>query len=452
MLTALLLLCVFACFAMVLFLGRRGWFQPAIMFLLSAILDVFFPAIYWLHLGQVNNPDWLPLLNFSQINDAVIFYIPFFALFMAALLVSDRQKPIRYEISTDLKALERRVLMVAALVLALTFLKMALEIISRGGLEAWFWSRFIFSTIGDGGAEHGLLAILPVRDMFQALAGLGFFYRNKFQRRWLFGVLFPTLAVLLAMLTFLRGSVLTCTITLIFAEVMRRKMEGSFHGVPHSRTVKSRQTATVLACIAIMAFGIYGYGSVRDGFRGAVSGGVEEGDAVAAPTFLTAGHGLLGLAHILSNYGAGTDWLYGKTYIDMALLPVPRAIYPSKPDWYGIDDITRGMGWPETTQSAVTMPGEAYANFGIWGLFMAIPLGLLFGALNRVVTATQVGTLLLGPTMFFQIPAVANWMAFTGIMNSLPLVALVLMVVLYINGSHRRVDSAWAGESLSVKG
>lgn len=429
LLTTLLILSLFVCLGSVAFLGLRNWFQPAIMFLLSAVVDVFFPALYWMHVGQVNNPDWVPLLNVDQINTAIIFYIPFLAIFIAALLAFDRHAVPQPEVKVDLKAVESRLLLITGFMLFLTLLKLVVDVVDRGGIEEWFWSRFIFSTVNEDGADHGFLVALPARDMFQALMGLGFFYRHQFKRHRLFGVVFPAVAMVLAMLTFLRGSVLTCSITLIFAEIMRRR-----HGRTEADSVPAIHPKALLISGLIVFMGIYGYGSIRDGFRGAAAGGVEDSESVAAPTFLTAGHGLLGLSHILANYGHGVAYLNGKTYIDMALLPVPRFIYTSKPDWYGIDDITRGMGWPDTTQSAVTMPGEAYANFGLWGLLMAIPLGMMLGVMNRVATTNLITTLLLGPTLFFQIPAVANWMAFTGIMNSLTLFVLTWIAAMYVHG------------------
>src|SRR5436190_23946351 len=48
-------------------LWRRHAFHPATFFLLLATVDVFFPAIYWMLNGQVDNPEWLPLLNEEKI-------------------------------------------------------------------------------------------------------------------------------------------------------------------------------------------------------------------------------------------------------------------------------------------------------------------------------------------------------------------------------------------------
>ena len=111
----------------------------------------------------------------------------------------------------------------------------------------------------------------------------------------------------------------------------------------------------------------------------------------------------------------------------MLLLPVPRTIYTSKPEWYGIDDITRGMGWPPTTQYAVTMPGEMYANFGFLGAPLIALFGMIFGAFYRKRLDPRflfVYAMILLPSMF-----VTFWMSFTGFMNVIFKVPIYLLLV-----------------------
>jgi hypothetical protein len=120
----------------------------------------------------------------------------------------------------------------------------------------------------------------------------------------------------------------------------------------------------------------------------------------------------------------------GRTIIDMLLLPIPRAIWTAKPVWYGIDDITRSMGWPESTQSAVTMPGELYANFAVWGLPLMWIYGWLFGVM-RTYRFDPVVRYIYG---FILVPMMLPtfWMAFTGFVNQLapvPAVALALWLL-----------------------
>jgi len=138
------------------------------------------------------------------------------------------------------------------------------------------------------------------------------------------------------------------------------------------------------------------------------------------------GQGLNGVAYVVSAYSSSTPYFWGKTYLDMLLLPVPRWIYSSKPDWYGIDDITRAMGWPDTTQSAVTIPGEAFANFGWFGLPVALVFGVIFWALYALSARAATRNLVIFPSVTFYVLFVTNWMSMTGLMNQLlPLLCVV---------------------------
>lgn len=418
--------------ALAIVLRKSNPFHPVIFLLLLAAVDVLFPAIYWSHYGQVDNPPWLNPLSADTIQAALCYYTIFLVLLTVSFLAVQKDSSPRFDPAESQRA-PNRLRTAAWALFTLTLVKMVLEIFAFGGVDAWLLSRIVFASTADAEMLTGpgsILAALPLRDAFQAVVGVGFFYRKRLGSK-LFGFFFPAAALGLAALTFLRGSMLAWAITLIFAEVMRRRCEYRAH-----RKWSGRQIRFALVAAAAVVLSIYVYGSFRDSLRGAASGGDEAAPELAIPSFLTVGHGLLGVSHIVAEYGQSVGFLWGKTYFDMLLLPVPRAIYPSKPQWYGIDDITRGMGWPETTQSAVTMPGEAFANFGYVGLLMALPLGLLLGLLQRVAVAHQMRFLMLGPTIFFQIVSVANWMSFTGIMNALPLVVILLFLSAWIrNGT-----------------
>lgn len=415
------------------FVWRRNPFHPTIFFVLFACVDVFFPALYWEQYGQVGNPEWLTPLTSEKVYSAILFYSIFFFIFITSFLVTEGRLRPNFRRTQPSVAIHTRLPAALYILLALTLVKLGIEIQSRGGLDAWIFSKVVFAVNGSNiGAEDSLgpLTALPLRELFQASVGLAFFYRRHLRSTWLFTYVFPVIAVLLAMATFLRGTVLFCLISLVFAEFMRQLV------APKASTSKIRTRKTLGAvAVALLAgfFSIYLYGAVRDGFRDAAKQDESVEFILATPTFLTAGHGLLGVSHILAEYGHSVNYLSGKTYIDMLLLPVPRSIYTSKPAWYGIDDITRGMGWPESTQSAVTMPGEAFANFGVFGIILAIPLGMVFGWTQRIVRSDPVRLMLLGPTLFFQVTSVASWMSFTGIMNSAPVLAILFVVAFYFN-------------------
>lgn len=435
LISSLALVSILLAMVLILAVWKKNQFHPAIFFLLFACVDVFFPAIYWTHFGQVNNPEWLPLLSQDKILAAIACYSSFLFVFIACMIAVDGKVRPRLENVALSASVLPRLPTVLWILLTLTLVKTVSEMVSYGSIGAWFWSRLIFAAVADGEGSPspggGLLGTLPLRDIFQATVGLAFFYRRQLKNPWLFTYLFPVLALALAMATFLRGAVLTCAITLVFAGVMQHKI--TQHAPVKTKQSSARRPNPLMIAVIAGVLSIYLYGSIRDSFRGAASGTEDAATELAAPTFLTAGHGLLGLSHIVAEYGQSVDFLWGKTYLDMMLLPVPRSIYPSKPAWYGIDDITRGMGWPESTQSAVTMPGEAFANFGAFGLLISIPLGMAFGWLQRLVRSNPIRFLLLGPTLFFQVASVTSWMSFTGIMNAVPLMALLFALAAYLS-------------------
>lgn len=424
------------CSALLIFaIWRHNKFHPVIFFLLFAIVDVYFPAIYWAQYGQVDNPAWLPLLSENEIQIAIIYYSLFLLIFVFSFLAIEGGKTPHFSNTSLPMEMQAKIRKALWILLFLTLAQIVFEITSYSSLKSWFWAKFIFNSSTE--TKDALLKGLPLRDVFQASVGLAFFYRRKLGQPRLFGVFFPTIAMLLAMAIFLRGAVLACAVTLIFAEIMRRKAE-QMDKRPAMSSSNHRSMRLMIVVVGVLI--IFGYGSIRDNFRSEVSDIVDSNAELVMPTFFTAGHGLLGVSHIVANYGQSVDFLWGKTYFDMMLLPMPRIIYTTKPDWYGIDDITRGMGWPESTQSAVTMPGEAYANFGWVGLLAAIPLGVAFGWLQRLIIRNELRFLLLGAVIFFQMVSVANWMSFTGIMNLALRVFLIFALSAYISISSKRTN------------
>jgi hypothetical protein len=141
------------------------------------------------------------------------------------------------------------------------------------------------------------------------------------------------------------------------------------------------------------------------------------------------GDGLDGLTAILYHYDSKCVFLNGRTIIDSLLLPIPRLLWAEKPSWYGIDTITRAMGWPTTTQSAVTIAGEGYANFGPVGIGLALILGGVLGVmahLRKVMPFMAIYCFVLLPGIF-----TTMWMSTIGFINSyfrVPILAVVVML------------------------
>ena len=114
----------------------------------------------------------------------------------------------------------------------------------------------------------------------------------------------------------------------------------------------------------------------------------------------------------------------------MMLLIIPRSVYTSKPDWYGVSDISRGMGGPDSTQDAITVPGEAYANFGPIGISLVIIFGALYGFFYGYKNHPRFRY----AYAFIVIPSVFPlfWMSFTEFVNNmlvLPFAIVVLTLV-----------------------
>jgi hypothetical protein len=166
----------------------------------------------------------------------------------------------------------------------------------------------------------------------------------------------------------------------------------------------------------------------------------KEGASVEVSRVLR-GEGLIGLSAILGYYPEHHPFLGGKTIHDILLLPVPRAIWKDKPAWYGVSDITAGYGEPSGTVSAVTMPGELYANYGVAGLAGMTIYGLVFGFIHVYRRGARLSLLyafLLLPLVF-----ACFWMGLTGFVNqalSVPVGAALLFFIIPSKRLRRRTS------------
>jgi hypothetical protein len=179
------------------------------------------------------------------------------------------------------------------------------------------------------------------------------------------------------------------------------------------------------------------YGAVRTAIENEVKGN-ESNEVSVIYSVLNQGSGLQGISSVMRRYGNDLDFLMGKTYIDMMLLPIPRTIYTSKPTSYGVQDISLDMGWTGrdgtvSNEAAITLPGEAYANFGWFGLSIALLYGAFFGLLLRFIHNMGGIYIVLYPTVVIPVIIMSNWMAFTGTMNRLLPSLIIFFMVLIIS-------------------
>lgn len=92
-------------------------------------------------------------------------------------------------------------------------------------------------------------------------------------------------------------------------------------------------------------------------------------------------------AFIMDHYG-DRPYRYGSSYLVWLAMPIPKLLWPDRPDISEMDDFVKGQIYGrEVTQGGYPpgMIGEAYINFGYFGVLF-IPF--LLGALQRFVYVT----------------------------------------------------------------
>ena len=372
-------------------------------------------------------PIWAKEINLNDIMNGVIYYSVYLLLFIFFIIIGNQIFKFRNSNLPDLtRKLDNKILIHTSFLVLLSCLKIANDIYSVGGFNNYLLKSAVLSVTSDSMNNNeqsgSFFTRLPIISFFQAFVGLAFFYRKSSRYKFLNTWIFPILSVLFSLTTLLRGSLIYVFVVLIIAEILRRNPKGFYIKF---RSILKINKNVIITLISIILF-VSVFGAIRDNFRSEISGSDNSKNNITIiPNFLSQGSGLMGVSAIVQNYGNTVEFLNGKTFIDMILLPVPRNIYKSKPEWYGIDDISRGMGWPETTQSAVTMPGEAFANFGIYGILLAIPFGLLFGIADKFIKRDRVYLVIIGPIFYFQMLSVTNWMSFTGLMSSLMIIIAI---------------------------
>lgn len=90
-------------------------------------------------------------------------------------------------------------------------------------------------------------------------------------------------------------------------------------------------------------------------------------------------------AQAIKDYGPRFHYLHGQSYIAVAVNPVPRVFWHTKPGGYAaVNSANLGFGYGSTTTSGWL--GEAYANFGWAGIpIVGLIAGVLMGILDVFV-------------------------------------------------------------------
>jgi hypothetical protein len=410
---------------------------PWSLFLALAVYDVLAPAAVMLAFGLGTQPDYIdPQLNLV-FPRAVLLFTTGAILFGIAYHLVDTLAPAATRQGTSPSVVgwtirEPVAIALYCLMFTLQVVAFRAAVAEAGSLVDWGRVALTTRFRSDELTELSFAARVSSKiGMPVLLAMTGVLFQLRARRPLVYGVLLPILTFVLASLTLLRGNVLNLMLGLSVIAAGPAMVRGAVAS-PQRRGNGNRLLLGAVAVFLVV--------SVIRNLLTDWAWGVE-GDSGTVGTELVKlfrGDTLIGIASIMNVYGTQQPLLAGKTIVDMALLPVPRAIYTSKPAWYGIDDITRAMGWPTSTQSAVGMPGELFANFAYIGVIGMIVYGVAF-ALFRRLRGSEPGQVVYG---FVLLPAMfaTFWMGFTGFVSQLSTVPVLLLVfaVVYSRGTAAR--------------
>lgn len=458
---------LYTCFAIVmilffvvviLFVAKRTGelVNPLFIFAVLSIVDIYIPSIIFLNLGINGLPPWIQIDNYHIGLTLLLFsgaaFLFCFGYFITLFFSrkKSRQQSIDYWKSNDVNLK----MLLCALIFSGSWYLLSLwnNVTQTGSLSQYLGSKFYLrwegSTQEYSSAFWAILMKIAPTMMNVSLICIGilFYLRKRYNRQLLWGLVLPVIGWLFTITTFFRGTQLLYFLGLFTVEVFRLKDENISLQAILLNVIKGQRKKKYIYIILVLAVIFFaGYGAVRS-FFSAKEWGSSIGFGTAIMKEVTKnfqGSALTGLSSIVQSYPKNLDYLDGKTIKDMLLLPVPRSIWPSKPEWYGIDDITRGMGWPPSTQSAVSMPGEFYANFGPMGILLMFFYGIVFGLIFSYRNSSKLKFIY--PFKLLSLMFVTFWMSFTGFMNSiiqLPILIAFMYLIIRKRSSNKNNSGA----------
>jgi len=416
---------------------------PWTLYLLVAVMDIYAPGILFL-VHEI--PEQAPyVVSFSQedLVVALIWFtisIPIWAIgyFGARPKWSTKTKPDTMQWSLEIGRLY--FFLVFSGGWYVTYL--LVDIVNNGSLVEYFMLK-VLRNYGSrveyaNAAEAILFQLAPIMlTIFVMLVGVLFFLRKKYAHPFLWGAILPVVGWLLVSTTFFRGSQIGYFLSLFVLEWQRKMDENAFYSkaLLVDKSASGKRTKNRVFILILLASVLFvSYGTIRNYYNSSSETqynplSVNESILLEGIRSIR-GEGLIGFTRIINGYPNSVDYLLGKTYLDMTLLIIPRSIYTSKPEWYGVSDISRGLGGPDSTQDAVTVPGEAYANFGPIGISLVMIFGALYGFLCRYENHPRYRYVY----AFIVIPSIFPffWMSLTGLVNNmlaLPFAMVVLALV-----------------------
>lgn len=404
-------------------------FTPWTIFSALSIIDIYIPAFLALSInGKLSAASWMvPIEPETTAEAALIFSIGH--IFFSIGYFSIKNKPKQKTHFTINIKVAYSIFFISTLIYLLS---LYLEISRSGGLSEYISYKLL--TRWD---PNHIQSLTPFEELIATLTpsllnisliitGILFYHAEKINKKPLLKITLVLVGFAVCSTTFFRGTYIKFIIGLTCAAILAKKER-----LPEQIFLKNSTATTkkiLLATVLIFVF----TGALRQYFSAQEWGNEESPKsqitAIEKIQSAFSGSGLIGLGSIVENYGTKIDYLYGKTIYDVMLRPIPRFLYPSKPQWYGIDDITRGLGWPESTQSAVTPQGEFFANFGLAGILAMTILGVTFSYLTKLFSSSTRKQFLY---FFIILPSVTTtfWMSFTGLMNSILTLPIAFLAI-----------------------
>ena len=415
------------------------------VFFLFEFVDILVPAIVTLVTGiKPLQPPWVDDFSHAAIARALLFAVVALSLFWLSYILGSKLVFVRRPPRLGDAAMGRmsvpRILMALGLCYA-AFLANQVQLIQQyGGLQSYIDTfvklRRTLELADRSFIETAILtASLTARDLILMLTAVLFALRRK-GAYWVWMVVLLGLAVSLS--TFYRGTVFVYVLMLAAGEQQRlqllysetKRANGGYLASTRAGTAARNALVSRPAILVVLAFlGLTVVGAVRTFLAGPLWGAtVTAQESLRAELDrLIEGPGLYGLTAIMEHFPTAQDFMGGQTIFHQLARWVPRAIWSSKPEAYGASEIHAALGYPESTLSAITIPGEFYANFGLPGVLLMLAVGFLFGRLNfnRYHAIWQFFYATAGMSLVISV----GWFSVTGFMSWLA-PALMLAVIL----------------------
>lgn len=398
--------------------------SPWTIFTALSIVDILIPALIRISYPEFNvYPPWMEKLYPEDLLNAVVITFFGWCLFTIGYINAKKMSITKYN---NMEFIPRRAFLLLLINLVFYFFYFVVILNYYGGFSAYVTISLTDRFKSDLELPHlistlNLIRPLSLTLIFILVAKL-FYFSNQERKDRKKVILLPVIGFLLALTTFFRGTILNY----LFGFISLGFYKNNVLNASKEAIARSNKRNVKLIVFIVAAF--LTIGALRGFFIQKEFGNSSEISLVKEINKNLTGSALIGLSSIVKNYGKTTDYLYGETIIDMLLMPVPRSIYPSKPAWYGIDDITRGMGWPKSTQSAVSPQGEYYANFGLWGGLLMYFLGAFFGCCRKLA---EKNLLYFSLYAFIIVPVTLTtfWMSTTGLINGIKMIPFIFLIL-----------------------